>query len=281
MNTTQKHATKASAKRDVTINSSYERTDETQTEDQIEREIQNINVGRTLNFVFRQMNQQIISILHLIDARVVVWDGTDSVSSVSKEYAIPELDRLLEEFIIKDKWDMVKKAIIDPLRDITPFVPVEEGQDFIDFIEKVSVPNGKDYWRVKRIITPYTIPETGTKIEVPGIIVSAEINVMRTEGVLVEALLGQSNALDDYSMRLQNASVRLKELENAIKRVEKAKNGLAVNIVESKDKQKAALFEKVYPCCKPTIFSLWPPKEETNHNNEQDKERMSKIKKGD
>jgi hypothetical protein len=26
-----------------------------------------------------------------------------------------------------------------------------------------------------------------------------------------------------------------------------------------KDNEKAELFGKVYQCCKPTIFSLWPP----------------------
>jgi hypothetical protein len=261
MNTTQKHATKASAKRDVTVNSSYERIDETQTEDQIEREIQNINVGRTLNFVFRQMNQEIITILHLTDARVVVWDGiSDPSTSIRKEYTIPELDRLLEEFIVKDHHDMVKKGILDMLRGILPAVPINEGEEIkrVDFIEEIE-PDGKE-WRVKRITSEYTIPETGTPLRVPGIIMSLETNVMRTEGILVEALLGRSNALDRYSKRLQDASARLRELENEIKDVQREKDQLAISIVRTSNEEKAEVFEKVFPCCQPTIFSLWPPK---------------------
>jgi hypothetical protein len=62
-NTTQKHTSKASAKRDVQINTSYERKEQTGEETSIEREIENINVSRTLNFVFRQMNQEYITLL--------------------------------------------------------------------------------------------------------------------------------------------------------------------------------------------------------------------------
>jgi hypothetical protein len=74
-NSVQKHAAKASAKRDVQINTSYEVKEETGEETSIEREIQNINVSRTLNFVFRQMNQEFITILHLVDVRVGFFNG--------------------------------------------------------------------------------------------------------------------------------------------------------------------------------------------------------------
>lgn len=67
---TEKHASSASAQRDVEINTSFETKEETGREKSITREIQNINVGRTLNFTFRQMNQEFITILHLVDVRV-------------------------------------------------------------------------------------------------------------------------------------------------------------------------------------------------------------------
>jgi hypothetical protein len=66
----QKHAATASAKRDVQVNTSYEEKEETGEETSIEREIANVNLSRTLNFVFRQMNQEFISILHLVNVRV-------------------------------------------------------------------------------------------------------------------------------------------------------------------------------------------------------------------
>ena len=43
--------------------------------DAIEREIENINLSRTLNFVFRQMNQKFVTMLHLTDVRVAFFNG--------------------------------------------------------------------------------------------------------------------------------------------------------------------------------------------------------------
>ena len=74
-NASDKHAQRASAKRDVKVDTSNKATTEAGTENSVEREIQNINVGRTLNFVVRQLNQEFISILHLVDVKVAFWNG--------------------------------------------------------------------------------------------------------------------------------------------------------------------------------------------------------------
>jgi Bacterial Ig domain len=72
-NSVQKHVAKASAKREVQVNTSYEVREQTGEETSIEREIENINLSRTLNFVFRQMNQEFITILHLVDVRLAYY----------------------------------------------------------------------------------------------------------------------------------------------------------------------------------------------------------------
>jgi len=94
-NATQKNTSKASAKRDVQVNTSYEEKDEAGQETSVEREIQNINVSRTLNFVFRQMNQKFITLLHLVDARVAFWDGDPNPNTSEKvELPLYQLVRL-------------------------------------------------------------------------------------------------------------------------------------------------------------------------------------------
>src|SRR5262249_4517953 len=50
-NAVQKHSAKASSKRDVAIQESTDTTSDSGTEQAVERELQNVNVGRTLNFV--------------------------------------------------------------------------------------------------------------------------------------------------------------------------------------------------------------------------------------
>ena len=94
-NAVQKHVSKASAKREIQVNTSYEVKTQTGEETSIQREISNINVGATLNFVFRQMNQEFISILHLVDIRIGYFK-VDTVNGVEKytyrEATLPEFD---------------------------------------------------------------------------------------------------------------------------------------------------------------------------------------------
>jgi hypothetical protein len=99
----------------------------------------------------------------------------------------------------------------------------------------------------------YTDPVTGSSWDVPGVIVAVTTNVLRTEGVVVDALLGQGEGLDDYSRGLQQAAVtervlRNQELEQAI-----AERKQVAGIVTDKDGAAADVYEKVHP---PTPASL-------------------------
>src|SRR5207247_5402942 len=102
---------------------------------------------------------------------------------------------------------------------------------------------------------------THIKIQVPGIIMSVTKNVLRTEGVIVASLLGYGNGLDSYSSDLQNEAVRAKELSNKLTEVEVNRINLGIKVVKDKDTESAKIFEQVFPCCKPEMFSLWPPEE--------------------
>ncbi|MEV5025414.1 Ig-like domain-containing protein [Paenibacillus sp. LPE1-1-1.1] len=102
-NAVQKHVAKASSNRDMQVNTSYETKTSSSEETAIVREIENINVGRTLNFVFRQMNQEFITLLHLTDIRI----GFFSVDMVNgkevpayREVTLPQLDALLNDTIV-------------------------------------------------------------------------------------------------------------------------------------------------------------------------------------
>ena len=77
-----------------------------------------------------------------------------------------------------------------------------------------DLPGGGSYLRVRKNDFETTVTVDGKDIAVLGIPVRVDTRVMRTEGVIVEALLGQGNALDPYSMSLQEEAVRAKVLEN-------------------------------------------------------------------
>jgi hypothetical protein len=53
--------------------------------------------------------------------------------------------------------------------------------------------------------------------KVPGIILNVDRNTLRTPAVIVDALLGQGEALDCYSMKIQDEVVRDKQFANQAK----------------------------------------------------------------
>ena len=283
-NAVNKHSSKASAKREVTVNSSYEKTEESGTENSIEREIQNINVSRTLNFIFRQMNQELIYLLHLIDLRLAFWDG-DLNDTTSKKIEVPlyEIDlfiNTLKNWDIPNVDDDTKNIIIKEIENIKDYqflepqaIDPETGNE----VEEKFIIKDKDtetYRINKKFYSQYK--DQRNEIIVPGIILAANTNIMRTEGVLVESLLGEINALDEYSQGLQNESVRKMELENDLKKREVLRNDLAREIImtdeqNNNDNNKPSIrFERVFRCCKPTIFSLWPRKENSYDGLEEE-----------
>jgi hypothetical protein len=243
----EKHAMEASAKRDVQINTSYEVKEESGIETSIEREIENINVSRTLNFVFRQMNQEFITLLHLVDVRVAFFNG---YSESKIEVTLPELDTLLEEVIVSaPKRAEVRTAIVDQLTNIFDYqdkhhVFVEEKLMKDD--QGNDIPN-TDYLRVtKDYVSTYTDQASGTQKKVPGIILMANKYVLRTDGVIVEALLGQGDALDEYSHKLQTETNRAKTLANDMEAEKIKREKLGQKVVSDKDNAAADVFQKVF-----------------------------------
>lgn len=254
-NAAQKHAARASAKRDVQINTSYEVKEESGEETSVERVIENINVSRTLNFVFRQMNQEFITLLHLVDVRVGFYQvlevqGQSQPQNTYKEVTLPELDSLLEEAIVPEKRAEVRTDIIRQLSNIFDYK--DQRHQFVQE-EPMRDPNGQiiplsQYLRVRKDYTStYKDEATGTEITVPGIILDASKYVLRTEGIIVEALLGQGDALDSYSHGLQDAAVREKNLANKKMSVELEKANLAHQIIRDKDTEAAKIFAQLYP----------------------------------
>lgn len=247
----QKHVSKASAKREVQVNTSYEVKTQTGEETSLEREISNINVGSTLNFVFRQMNQEFISILHLVDIRIGYFK-IDTVNDVEtyryREVTLPELDTLIADVIVPERQAEVRNVLLHQLTNVFDHedrhhVLVEE-RPFKDRDGK-DVP-ASSYLRMRKDYTStYVDQASGTKIEVPGVIMAANKHVLRTEGVIVEALLGQGDGLDSYSHGLQEEAVRARELENTALELEQSAARLALKIVKEKDAEMGRLYQEL------------------------------------
>ena len=248
----QKHVSKASAKREVQVNTSYEVKTQTGEETSIEREIANINVGATLNFVFRQMNQEFISIQHLVDVRVGYFK-VETVNGVERytyrEVTLPELDSLIASVIVEARRTEVRNIILHQLTNVFDYkdrhhVLVEE-EPLRDASGKV-VPLS-NYLRMRKDYTSTYVDEaSGTQIKVPGVILAANTHVLRTEGVIVEALLGHGDGLDTYSHGLQAEAVRARAIENSGRELEQAATRLALKIVQTNDIEMAKLYQQLF-----------------------------------
>jgi Bacterial Ig domain len=248
----QKHVSKASAKREIQVNANYEVKTQTGEETSLERDIANINVGATLNFVFRQMNQEFITLLHLVDIRIGYFK-VDTVNGVEeytyREATLPEFDALLRDVIVPDKRTEVRNAVLHQLTNIFDYkdyhhVLVEE--------EPLRDRNGNiipltNYLRMRKDYTSTYVNEaSGTQIKVPGVILAATSSVLRTEGVIVEALLGHGDGLDTYSHGLQEQAVRARALENSRAELDQAVTQLALEIVQTKDLEMANLYKQIF-----------------------------------
>jgi hypothetical protein len=237
---TAKHSSRASAKRDVTINTSYEVTEETGEETSIVRELENINLSRALNFVFRQMNQEFVTLLHLVDVRVAFFNG---FAESRREVSLPELDSLLDEYVVEDKRQRVRDAVTDALASIFDF----EGSIQTDFVRKRKV--GKEEYSAVNTEKRSTFEDGEREITVPGIIVDARKAVMRTEGVVVEAILGQADALDDYAKRLHELEVERRDAEVDRQKAFAERDALLNRIVTDGSVERAKLLEDLTcPC---------------------------------
>lgn len=284
------NAAKASTRRDVQIDTTYERTTETRQETAIERELTNINVSRTLNFVFKQMNQEYVTLLHLVDVRVAYFDG---FQESRHEVALPELGNLLAQHVRPEHHADVTMAIRGELATIVDY----NGVNCADFIQDIQRdhriafrygPGGSDNAAMNWIEyyacvnpsfnTNYKVTNDYS-LTVPGVIIAADRHVMRTDGVVVDAFLGQGDCLDAYSHGLQDQAVRERQLDNdrleseiktlrqeSAARQNQMKHGqtpndpdtargklteliaeLAIEIVKTKDAERAEIFNRVFP----------------------------------
>lgn len=257
-NSLEKHVTQASNKRDIKVEQSTETTTETGSESTTEREIRNINVGHTLNFVFRQMNQEFLTLLHLIDVRIGYTDGI-----TTRVVPIHAIDRLLGELIVTQTGPdgralpeeqqyrtALKEAILEEVatvvdvdgraRSMTEAVELHDDEGNV-LGEYVRIKPTKDLQSV------YKVAATGTEVVVDGVVLADMYNVIRTDGIITDALLGRGVGLDAYSHRLQRQTVRELRLKNDALEQRVAREQAAQTLVATKNKGAVALLAKLYP----------------------------------
>lgn len=273
-NALNKHAMKASTNRSVTVNTEFTRAESTGQTESTKRELTNINVSRVLNFVFRQMVQKHVVLVSLVDARIgfyaqdLALDANDRATEILESYrevSLPEF-RAFAKNVLAGGLDAAVNAeakISDILAAIANFEGTTKS-----LIEKVTPVDSQGnpqpdaaYVRVdpKQADSYPSEPSANApRFTVPGVIISAEEIVMRTDGVLVDAILGEGDGLDGYSHGLQDATVADRTVTTAERQTEIALKRLAMKIIKAKDKEQADLYAKLFPP-PPTTTAPPPP----------------------
>ena len=250
------HANEASSKRELSVTSSSETEIEIGEETSAERVINNVNMRRVLNFVFRELNQTYTTKLHL---KGVYVGFTNERENTWRQVPISGLRGLLEEVLEPSKIDEVAQRILkisgtvfnsedipvrvlekvtyDPIEDTSIIEPV-----ILDAEGNYPPPTATEYYRFKQ----GPLEQDRSNHPVDGVLLSKQTIVMRTDSVIVEALLGQADALDNYSMEIQEAAAQKETLAN--KREKLFLSTLeTIDDPEVRAKAAAALYNK--SCC--------------------------------
>ncbi|MDR6559821.1 hypothetical protein J2809_004204 [Arthrobacter pascens] len=231
----KEHAQDASQKRETTVTSSSEQSVRTENEETTERETRNPNVRRTLNFVFRELNQTYATYVHLVDVRVAFTDGTPNSW---REVPLSGMRGLLSDVLATtQKVNEVSNAILDLIDVVidhsdTPRQVLDRvtwdpaARSFAVAKNAAPEPDGKwlpptkdRYYRYRRGV-PIGQDGDGNNAlkasphKVEGVIVRRDEVTLRTDSLLVESLLGQADALDDYGLASQKADAEAKLLAN-------------------------------------------------------------------
>ena len=178
------------------------------------------------------------------------------------EVTLSQLDGLLERVIVESRRDDVRKSVLEVLSTVFDHEDVQHSmveERVLRDAGGAPLPNAS-YLRVPRgKVTDYEDPATGTKLKVPGVILAVAKNVVRTDGVLCDALLGQGAALDRYSQGLQDAVVEAKNVENAAALAAVEQKQLAARLVDAGDAAKVGLYRDAYvPPAAPVVLAPVP-----------------------
>jgi len=228
-NTLVEHTNQANDSRQITVSSTAERVEETGEEVTTVRTIRNVNMRRTLNFVFRELNQEFRTRIHLIDLRLGFDNGrAGSWRETSLAGLLPFLHAMLKasavDRVIRRILKLASVVFDDQDRPVNVLETVRfdaSGQsyqirnaDLNRQTNEYAEPTETFFYRFKR----GNLGQQGAD-PVDGVVLSDATVVLRTDGLVVEALLGQADALDSYAMQKQAADAEAALLENERHRV--------------------------------------------------------------
>jgi hypothetical protein len=216
----EKHTDSTNASRQMSVNTTTNDSFKESVEESTVRELVNPNVSRVLNFVFRQLLQEFISVTFLSDIKIAYTNGHPESFIV---LPIEELDELLDKVIVDSRKQQVREKIWNEYSFIegvsNPSVSFLETKTKKNF-NGVNVPF---FTKKKDLTDSYQRPNMDGDLlvyPVGGVVLRSDINTLRTDSFVVDALMGQGEALDCFNSHVQEAKMQTLYIENAQKQLE-------------------------------------------------------------
>ncbi|MFD4142805.1 hypothetical protein [Streptomyces sp. NPDC058572] len=225
------------------------------------REVANTNLRRVLNFVFRELNQTYRVTTSLRSVKIAFYNGnSDSAEIVS----LAEMPRLLAKHIAEPRRVELGRRILALITECvdhqgTRHTMLQLGRRKAGSFDWESATLDDDggldladsplserlTWRIK----PGPVGQEGEpeKDRVDGVVTDRTEVVLRTDSVVVEALLGRADALDPYASALQALDLRSREADIAWRTADVRRVGAALDLVaaQADGEQKVAAWERI------------------------------------
>jgi hypothetical protein len=220
------HAAQVNNSRSQAVSSTEASTQDSGSSGQTVREISNTNLRRVLNFVFRELNQTYQVVTALRSVKVAFYNGNPGSADVAEQ---SDLSRLVAKWVVPASQDTAARAIlaltaqcIDDTGTPQPMLEVGTRRSglFTGWESATLADDGTLVctdppleptllWRTKRgPIGQMNSQDEPLPQQANGVVVARTEIVLRTDNVVVEALLGRADALDPYAAALQSLDLQ-------------------------------------------------------------------------
>ncbi len=242
----------ADSQRQIEINTDVRTSEISETEQTSTRTLENINRSRVLNFVFRQLLQEYLTLTWLDDVSLLYSNDYDtSLRTASLAGMEGLLRRVLADANAVEKVSQAIHVHLSNIRD--------HSGARVSFVERVTEKHangldpGKGDRHVSFVRKRRELRATWRDRTVDGILLHARSSIVRTPALIVDAVLGASDALDCYHQNLQAAAVEGAHLAN--RKLEQAL-GVIEGIADAAEK--ARLYNHVFGTCCPAAAVTEP-----------------------
>jgi hypothetical protein len=255
------HASQVNNSRRQSVESSSSTTSASGTETTTVREITNTNLRRVLNFVFRELNQSYDTYVVLRDIQVAFYNGNPGSVEI---VPLSELGRLISSHVDPARADEVARAVLSLCAQ-----RLDANGDLVTTLEVGTNPDGVVYdWQPARLQGNGELQFRGDVLSsdvrwrfrqgalstdpdghvLRGVIMNRSNIVLRTDNLVVEALLGQADALDPYASALQALDLRDRNAQTDAREAETRHDTDALDLVGAQPaNQRIDAWQKLFP----------------------------------